>query len=373
LAAALTACSTRLAQPTPTLPPVAITVMPLDTPVPPTEPAPTATTAPTAAPADTDTPVASAPTATTAASGGTLPDYLDDRSTPSGVILSLFNAVNRLEYLRAYSYWETPATTKGVGTFDQFQKGYQGTASVRVTVGKISSNAGAGQVYYSVPVVLKAVTTGGQAQTFAGCYTVHLSQPAIQTAPPFHPLAIASASVKAADAAADPNGLLASACPAGANVNPIPTTDPVTVAASNYLDDRSTPVQVLRSLFNAVNRKEYARAYGYWQNAANNVAPFAQFQQGYQTTVSVDATFGAVTDDVGAGQLRYYVPTTLKVVTTDGKTQLYAGCYQLHLGQPAFQAVPPFQPTGIERASVTAAAAGADTTSLMAAACGKLQ
>ena len=41
---------------------------------------------------------------------GNLPDisdavYLDDRSTPAAVMLSYFNAINRHEYLRAYSYY----------------------------------------------------------------------------------------------------------------------------------------------------------------------------------------------------------------------------------------------------------------------------
>jgi hypothetical protein len=382
LTAALTACSTRLPSPT-ALPAPSITIVPLASPEPPTSvptdtlpPAPTATFAPTTAATATTAPSTPALTPTAGSPGATLPDYLYDRSTPSGLILSLFNAINRKEYLRAYSYWENPPTNSSIGTFDQFQQGYQATDSVQVSLGKISANAGAGQVYYSVPAVLKALTTSGQTQTFAGCYIVHLSQPAIQTAPPFHPLAVSSAAVKPADNAADPNGLLPGACPSeGGSPSPVPTTDPNTVAASNYLDDRSTAVQVLRSLFNAVNRKEYARAYAYWQNpgTANNVPPFAQFQQGYQNTASVEATFGALTDDIGAGQIRFYVPITLTVLTTDGKTQLFAGCYQLHLSQPAVQALPPFQPLGIERASVQGVAIGADTAGLAAAACAKLQ
>ncbi len=39
------------------------------------------------------------------------------------------------------------------------------------------------------------------------------------------------------------------------------------IAQSNqqpYLDDRSTPIQVLKSYYNAINRQEYVRAYSYW-------------------------------------------------------------------------------------------------------------
>src|SRR5260221_5754909 len=31
--------------------------------------------------------------------------YVDDRSTPAALITSFVNAINRQEYLRAYSYW----------------------------------------------------------------------------------------------------------------------------------------------------------------------------------------------------------------------------------------------------------------------------
>ncbi|HVY51583.1 MAG TPA: hypothetical protein VHA07_08475, partial [Devosia sp.] len=34
------------------------------------------------------------------------PAYLDDRSTPEAVIASFYNAINRQEYARAWSYYE---------------------------------------------------------------------------------------------------------------------------------------------------------------------------------------------------------------------------------------------------------------------------
>jgi hypothetical protein len=348
--------------------------MPLPTATPALPMAVTATSLPTLIPTATSAP--NVPTATTASgsngsSDGTLSDYLDDRSTPSGLILSLFNAINRKEYLRAYAYWEDPTHNKNTGSFDQYMQGYQDTASVKVTLGVISSGNGAGQRYYSVPAVLKAKTTGGQTQTFAGCYVAHLASPDIQTAPPFQPMSIQSADVKLVDNGADPNALLTAACPpSGGQGNPIPTTDPGTVNASNYLDDRSTAVDVLRSLFNAVNRKEYARAYFYWQ--AGLALPFTQFQQGYQNTAKVDVTFGDVTSDVGAGQIRYRVPVALKSQTTDGKTQFFAGCYQLHLAQPVIQAALPFLPLGIERAQIGTAASESDAENQMAGACANM-
>ena len=52
------------------------------------------------------------------------------------------------------------------------------------------------------------------------------------------------------------------ATPAPATIVP---TEAATPSAEQpaYLDNRSDPVAVLQSLYNAVNRREYARAYGY--------------------------------------------------------------------------------------------------------------
>jgi hypothetical protein len=138
-----------------------------------------------------------------------------------------------------------------------------------------------------------------------------------------------------------------------------------------YLDDRSDPVMTLRSLFNAINRKEYVRAYSYWQTpgASPDVPTFSQFKQGYQDTVSVDATFGSVVSDAGAGQIYYNVPAALKVLTTSGQTQTFVGCYTLHLAQPAIQATPPFEPLGIRSARVKQVANDADLSTLMSTAC----
>jgi hypothetical protein len=142
-------------------------------------------------------------------------------------------------------------------------------------------------------------------------------------------------------------------------------------AQTPYLDDRSDPISTLRSLFNAINRKEYARAYSYWQNpgASPDVPPFPQFQQGYQDTASVDATFGSVVSNAGAGQMYYNVPVALKVQTTRGQTQTFVGCYTLHLAQPAIQATPPFEPLGIKSAVVKQVANNADLSALLSAAC----
>ena len=138
--------------------------------------------------------------------------YLDDRSDSVQVLRSFFNAINRFEYLRAYSYWEAAAASSLLPSLDQFTEGYSDTLSVQLITGQVSEDAGAGQTHYRVPVTLLARTRSGQTQTFVGCYALHLSNPGIQSTEPFQPLGIISAVVHQVDNAANTVDLMVSAC-----------------------------------------------------------------------------------------------------------------------------------------------------------------
>jgi hypothetical protein len=63
-----------------------------------------------------------------------------------------------------------------------------------------------------VPVTLRVETTGGETQTFVGCYALHLSNPGIQVDPPFVPLGIRAADIQPVATGADPAALMANAC-----------------------------------------------------------------------------------------------------------------------------------------------------------------
>jgi len=152
-------------------------------------------------------------TSTSAQVHGPEPGYQDDRSTAESVIGSYFDAVNRREYSRAYSYWEPAAAVSQLAPFDQFVAGYADTAGVDLTLGDIGSGVGAGQLYFTVPVTLVATMSDGSVQTFVGCYTLHIGRPQIQAVPPFQPLAIQRASIQQVDNDADTAGLLSQSCP----------------------------------------------------------------------------------------------------------------------------------------------------------------
>jgi hypothetical protein len=140
------------------------------------------------------------------------PGYLDDRSTPEAVISSYYDAVNRREYARAYSYWEPAAAERELPPFDDFVNGYADTASVELTLGQGGSGVGAGQLYFTVPVTLVATMSDGSVHTFVGCYTLHLARPQLQAVPPFSPMGIQRASIQAVDNDAPTDDLMAQAC-----------------------------------------------------------------------------------------------------------------------------------------------------------------
>jgi hypothetical protein len=288
------------------------------------------------------------------------------------VLGSFYNAINRKEYARAYAYWDARAAGDKLPAFDQFVQGYADTVSVEVISGPVGGDAGAGQLYYSVPVVLVATHTDGTTQTFAGCYTLHLSQPGVQGVPPFQPLAIVGATIQQAAAAATVPDLLAGACPAtAATVPPATPGDPAAIGADRYLDNRSSPESLVRSFYNAINRKEYVRAYSYWEPAAaaTQLPAFAQFAQGYADTQGVNLTLGQVSGDAGAGQRYYRVPVTIVSKLVGAKTQTFVGCYTLHLANPQIQAAPPFQPLAISAAKIQPVPANTTAADLLSQVC----
>lgn len=121
-----------------------------------------------------------------APAGEAPPAYIDDRSSPERVVISLYNAIDRHEYLRGWSYF-TPDTAPD---YESFRDGYAGTDRVALRIGEVWSEGAAGSIHSTVPVALLATATDGGQTVFAGCYRLTQVQPAIQDTPPFRPIQI---------------------------------------------------------------------------------------------------------------------------------------------------------------------------------------
>ena len=121
-------------------------------------------------------------------------DYLDNRSDAGALVRSLYNAVNRKEYARAWDYY---GDQKPAASYQKFVDGYAGTERVEVATGAVSEDGAAGSIFYQVPVAIRATDNNGSSKIFAGCYTARLAQPAIQE-PPFKPMQIEKGALKPA-------------------------------------------------------------------------------------------------------------------------------------------------------------------------------
>lgn len=298
------------------------------------------------------------------------PDYLDDRSNAAMVMASWANALNRQEYVRVYSYWQVGAA--GLASFEEFAAGYAETESVKLMTGRVSYEGAAGSHFEVIPVTVEVRTTSSANQLFVGCYVLRRSGPGAEVAGA-QPLGIMSAFVVEVPVGTNTATRMTTICEEGEFSyfppdQPLPTPDPTDISSQNYLDDRSDPVAVLRSLFNAVNTRQYGRAYSYWEPGAVGLPTFEAFRDGYEQTEAVQLATGDVVSNAGAGQLYYDVPVTLTAENSDSSTQIYVGCYRLHLAQPGIQATPPFRPMAISSATVTETNA-TDAAAQMATAC----
>lgn len=143
--------------------------------------------------------------------------YLDDRSDAAAVVRSLYNAVSRKEYARAWDYF---GETKPARDFETFAKGYEATERVDVETGAVSSEGAAGSLFYNVPIAIRAVDKDGTEKVFAGCYTARQVNGSIQE-PPFTPIQLDKGALKPAE------GELADALPKQCGDAPPTETDAV--------------------------------------------------------------------------------------------------------------------------------------------------
>jgi hypothetical protein len=335
---------------------------------------PTHTISPTLAPPSAETEVVATETTIDLPVDYSAAVYLDDRSTPATMLFSLANAINRHEFIRAYAYWSTPFDY--IGLLEAFTNNYANTSTVQLNIGEIHSENAVGTFYYSAPVIFTFTNLDDVVYRMSSCFLFRLPHPEDFGEPPIDLLHILKGGLNPVPVEINDDNALMGACngtdygtyaagnpPESHNLESLTNLGP-----DNYIDNRSGAVEVVSSLYNAVNRKEYVRAFSYWQDAAA-VGSYADFAAGFADTEMVTAVFGTVISDAGAGQYYYQVPVAQTVQTTSGSTQIFVGCYTLHLSNPGIQAVMPFEPLGITKGQFALVANDLDITTLMERAC----
>lgn len=117
-----------------------------------------------------------------------------------------------------------------------------------------------------------------------------------------------------------------------------------------YLDDRSTPEQLVLSYFNAISRYEHARAYGYF--GADEAPGFDAWQFHFDDVVKAEVSFGDMALEGAAGSIYYQLPVTVDYEHAEGQHHIERGCISIRWINPTSQERPPFQPMYIVSADL---------------------
>jgi hypothetical protein len=232
--------------------------------------------------------------------------FYEDRTGPTSLLASYYNAVKRREYARAWAYWESPPSP----SYEVFVQGFADTASLLLAVRPPTwFGLAAGSTYARVPALLSAIHLDGSRHNFVGCYIArrfNVEEPGVEQGWWLHEATVRPAPGHSADAL-----LLVGVCDA--------------VPMSDY-DDRSGPVRLLASYYNAVNLGGYPRAWEYWE--APPAPAFEEFAQGFTETESVMLVVRPPTRLEGAaGSVYTAIPALVSATHRDDSRHTFLGCF----------------------------------------------
>jgi heat shock protein HslJ len=91
-------------------------------------------------------------------------------------------------------------------------------------------------------------------------------------------------------------------------------------------DDRNDPVAALASYFDAINSRDYRRAYRYWESPTSS---FDEFVRGFADTDRVRLLVQPPRLEGAAGSSYAELTTVLVATTRGGNERVFAGCYVL--------------------------------------------
>ena len=90
-------------------------------------------------------------------------------------------------------------------------------------------------------------------------------------------------------------------------------------------DDRSDPLATLASYYDAINARDYSRAYRFWESPSQSIE---QFSRGFADTNRVRLLVEPSTNVEGAaGSVYAEFPAIVIAMTRSGNARVFAGCY----------------------------------------------
>lgn len=106
---------------------------------------------------------------------------------------------------------------------------------------------------------------------------------------------------------------------------------PLTLLAQEELpayDNLDSPIDLLASYYNAIERNEFARAYGYWGEWGSAPLEYSEFVVGFSETTSIQLIVQPpIRVGVAAGSAYVEIPTVLLAEHKDNTSHVFAGCF----------------------------------------------
>ncbi|GHC61854.1 DUF1176 domain-containing protein [Limoniibacter endophyticus] len=111
----------------------------------------------------------------------------------------------------------------------------------------------------------------------------------------------------------------------------------------DYKDDRTTGAALVESYFNAIARKEYNRAWSYFDSDKPSKT-FEDFVAGFKGTRDIEIEIGKPEEEGAAGSVYTNVPVAIRSVDDKGQEKVFTGCYTARSVNPQMQEEPDFNP-----------------------------
>lgn len=138
-------------------------------------------------------------------------------------------------------------------------------------------------------------------------------------------------------------------------------------AQSNKYEDLDSAVNTLSSYYNAINGRDYRRAFSYWQTPIDS---FENFVKGYDKTEKVRLIVEPPTLIEGAaGSLYVQIPTVLLATQKGGEEATFSGCYTMRKSNLRPPDIPKEDVWHIYRADIKTAPADAEIPQMLAESC----
>jgi len=284
------------------------------------------------------------------------PNTFTTQTDPVSLIGAYYNAISRGEYDRAYSYWEQAPRNQSEA---QFAAGFADTQTARAIIRlPIFTDAGAGNIYASIPTLVTALRRDGTQQFYTGCFVAHKTNVPVGNA-----------------AEPDPNWYLREGTLRQQTAPNFSTLDTAcdetdTLTSGLFSVSQFEPPELIQSYFSAIATGNFPLAASYWENPpgdlfAASYSSIVTDAQGIELYVNPEIYASGA-----AGSVYANIPALALVTAADNTPYFLTGCYIVRRSNvPAGNATEPDPNWYFYNATFSQAVDAASAVDILAAGC----